>query len=77
MAGGAVKDARIQPQGLPLNAFSATSALQTAGILAVIGQAAARLTPGRGNSRRAQGRPPLATASRGPAMGSADPLTRP
>jgi hypothetical protein len=56
MAGGAVKDARIQPQGLPLNAFSATSALQTAGILAVIGQAAARLTPGRGNSRRAQGR---------------------
>jgi hypothetical protein len=41
---------------LPLNAFSATSALQTAGILAVIGQAAARLTPGRGISRRARGR---------------------
>lgn len=56
MADGAVKAARSQPQSSSLNVFWGTSNLQQAGFLAAIGQAAARLNPRRGLSRKAAGR---------------------
>jgi len=55
MADGVVKAVRVQPQSSSLNVFWASSTLQTPGILAAIGHAAARLNPGRGISRRATG----------------------
>lgn len=45
MADGAVKAAHIQPQSSSLNVFWGTTNLQTAGIMAAIGHAAARLNP--------------------------------
>jgi hypothetical protein len=45
MADGAVKAARIKPQSSSLNVFWASSTLQTPGILAAIGHAAARAEP--------------------------------
>jgi len=56
MADGAVKAARIQPRSSSLNVFWSSSTLQTAGMLAAIGHAAARLNPWRGLSRKASGR---------------------
>jgi hypothetical protein len=56
MADGAVKASRIRPQSSSLNVFWAASTLQTPGILAAIGYAAARLNPSRGISRGATGR---------------------
>ena len=56
MADGAVKAARIQPQSSSLNVFWSSSTLQTAGMLAAIGHAAARLDPRHRLARKAPGR---------------------
>ena len=56
MADGAIKAAQIRPQSSSLNVFWASSTLQTAGLRAAIGHAAARLNSSRGISKRASGR---------------------
>src|SRR5579863_7044905 len=66
MADGVVKAVRVQPQSSSLNVFWASSTLQTPGILAAIGHAAARLNPGRGISRRATGRHAAPVRERSP-----------
>ena len=52
MADGAIKAAQIRPQSSSLNVFWASSTLQTAGLRAAIGHAAARLNSSRGISKR-------------------------
>jgi hypothetical protein len=73
MSGDAVKAARIQSQSSSLNVFWAASSLPTTSILAAIGQAAARLNPSRGISRRSAGRHAAPARSRTPQRRHAAP----